>query len=285
MRRVLPCFVVLLLCPPSSWAGYTQYWTWKKSPDGAKIKKCIDDMRKVLNASPVPLAGFDGDGKPRISDTVLTFNMKGNDKEIGEPFNFPGKTDPLPGLNFCKTGGKAYDVVVVACLLVVMDHFTKEDISFGSDGQWSDGAWDAGVELYRKVFGRDPHFTRDGGFTGLVSNIKLIPNWNLNQLWLVLGLLVFGGLALWYVFNPRPDFQIYLKPQGSPTVNGKFPQVHLDSLRSFFQHDLAPKSDALVKGWYFKDGQVKLDISGSLSDREQQRVRNFISSLRMSGVR
>jgi hypothetical protein len=285
MRRVLLCVVFLLLYAPACWAGYAHNWTWKKAPDPVKVKKCIEDMRKVLYASPVPLAGTDGDGKPFITDEVLAFNMKGSEKEIGEPFIFPGKADPLPGLNFCKTNGKPYDVVTVACLLVAMDHFSKEDISIGSDGHWSEGAWDAGVDLYKKVFGRDPHFSRDAGFSGIVSNINLVPSWNLSQLWIAAGLLAFGALALWYFFNPRPDFQIYLQPQGNPTVNGKFPQAHLDALRSFFQQDLTVKEGALVKGWYFKDGQVKLDISGSLSDREQQRVRNFISSLRLSGAR
>src|SRR5438874_13007647 len=102
-------------------------------------------MREVLTASSAALAGADGSGAPLISDALFTFNMKGSDLEIGEPFIFPGKSTTLPGLNFCKTNGKPYDAVVVACLLVVMDHFTKEDISFGSDGHMNEGAWDAGV--------------------------------------------------------------------------------------------------------------------------------------------
>jgi hypothetical protein len=285
MRRAFLCIAVLLVGAPACWAGYAQNWTWKKSPDAAKVKKCIEDMRRVVYASPVPLAGSDGDSKPIINDNLLVFNMKGSDKEIGEPFIFPGTTDPLPGLNFCKTNNKAYDPVVVACLLVAMDHFTKEDISFGSDGNWSEGAWDAGIDLYKKVFGREPHFSRDTGFSGIVSSIKLAPNWNLNQLWIAAGFLAFGAVAVWFFFNPRPDFQIYLQPQGSAKVNGKFPQTHVDALRSFFQQDMSIKQDALVKGWYFKDGQVRLDISGALTDREQQRVRNFISSLRLTGVR
>jgi hypothetical protein len=277
MCRSLLSLFVMIGSAGASWAGYSQHWNWKRPPDAAKVKQCIEQMRKVLQASPVPLAGDDGTGTPLLQEGMLAFNQKGPDEEIGEPFVFPGR----PGQNFCKTNGKPYDAVVVACLLVVMDHFSREEISFGSDGNIAEGAWDAGIELYKKVFGKEPRYSKESGFTGFLNNIKLVPAWTSAQLWIVLALLGFGTLAGWYVFHPRPDFQIHIQKEGVAVVNGKFPEVHLPALRTFFHQDLPMKRDALVRGWYYKDGHVKLDFAGPISDREQQRVRNFFTSLRL----
>ena len=56
--------LLLLFCTTSAQAGYTHYWTWKAPPDSAKLKKCIDEMKLILQASPVPLASADGKGQP-----------------------------------------------------------------------------------------------------------------------------------------------------------------------------------------------------------------------------
>lgn len=268
-------FYLLIALLPAGNMGYGHNWTWKSSPDSAKLKKCIEEMKLILQASPVPLASVEGKGEPTIRDGILTFNMKGEDDEIGEPFVFPGRT----GYNFCKTNGKGYDPVVTACLLVVMDHFSKDECTVGSDGDINKD-WAEGVALYKKVLGREPKTGKSSTISDFIKNIDLKPKWDGNRLWIVFGLLGLGGMVAWYVFNPRPDFTIFFEKEGNAYVKGAFPQAHTDAVRVFFKQDLPMKRNALVKGWNINGGRFRLAFAGPISDREQQRIRNFFAMLR-----
>lgn len=270
----LPC-VCLLLLTSSLHAGYSHNWTWKKSPDSAKLKKCVAEMKLILQASPVPLAGVDGTGNPTTLESVLTFNMKGEDDDIGEPFVFPGRT----GYNFCKTNGKAYDPVVTACLLVVIDHFGKDEVAVGSDGDMKED-WAEGIALYKKVLGRNPKIAKNNAIAELLGNIDLKPKWDGTRLWIVFGLLGLGGLVAWYLLNPRPDFTIFFEQQGNAYVKGAFPEAFVNEVRVFFKQDLPMKRNVLVKGWNENGGRFRLAFVGPISDREQQKIRNFFAMLR-----
>ncbi len=279
MRPTILSLLAVMTFTNPSHAGYSHYWTWKKSPESSKVQKCIEDMKKVLAASKVPLAGAEGEGTPSIMHNSLVFNQRGDEENIGEPFVFPGRT----GMNFCKTNGKDYDPVVVACLLVVMDHFTPEEVSIKSDGDMKGGDWDEGIELYKKVLGKNPNLTATkDGVLGVLKNIASQRKWSSEHLWIAAGLLAFAGVAAWWVFNPRPDFQIMFQRDGNAHVLVKFPEAHVGALRTFFKQDLPMKRNACVRGWYDKGGRVRLDFAGPISDREQQRVRNFFSTLRLA---
>ena len=110
-------------------------------------------MRLLIEASADILAGASGEGSPVIEPLSVEFNGKGTASH--EPFAFPSQ----PGFNLCKTSGKRYDEVVVACLLVASDHFPDDVLTIASDGGWSD--WKEGAALYGKVLGRSP--TRPAG--------------------------------------------------------------------------------------------------------------------------
>jgi hypothetical protein len=138
----------LLLVCASAYGGYTHYFTWAQTPDEAKLKACIQEMMKLIEARKSMLAGPDGTGTVKVDSSHIEFNGKGEDAH--EPFIFPG---PI-GENFCKTQWKPYDAVVTACLLVARDHFPDSILKIGSDGDWD--AWTEGILLYSSVLGRTP---------------------------------------------------------------------------------------------------------------------------------
>lgn len=269
------CCLLLLICNTAT-LGYGHNWTWKTPPDSNKLKKCISEMKLILHASPVPLASVTGTGQPTIRDSMLTFNMKGPDDDIGEPFVFPGQV----GYNFCKTNGLPYDPVVTACLLVVMDHFSKDEVTVGSDGKMNEGDWEPGITLYKKVLGREPKNSKSNALGDLINNINLKPTWDWSRLWIVFGLLGIGAAVAWYIFNPRPDFTIYFERTGIAYVKGDFPESYAQAVRAFFKSDLPMKRNVNISGWHESDGRFRLSFAGPLSDREQQQIRTFFGMLR-----
>lgn len=276
MLRTSLSLLICFSCCTATLAGYGHNWTWKKSPDSAKLKKCIQEMKFILQASPVRLASVDGTGEPTVLESVITFNMKGEEDDIGEPFVFPGRT----GYNFCKTNGKAYDAAVTACLLVVLDHFDNDEVAIGSDGTNKEEDWAEGIELYKKVLGRKPKIGKGSAVTEVLSKINLAPSWDISRLWIVFGLLGIGGLVAWYIFNPRPDFTILFQQDGNAYVKGSFPEAYVQAVRTFFKQDMPMRRNVMVKGWNENDGRMRLSFAGSVSDREQQRIRNFFAMLR-----
>jgi len=128
--------------------GYTIYWRLAGiSQHSARRTAAIRDMAKIVKHSPVPLAGWDGTGKPEIKKTSIVFN--GKQPNDYETFTFPGEDD----FNFCKTERKPYDLIVKACLAVASDVFGN-DIKVSSDGGTNPEDWADGVALASRVLGR-----------------------------------------------------------------------------------------------------------------------------------
>lgn len=280
MVRLLFVPILLLLTQQTIHAQYGHNWTWKAAPDSVKLRNCVSDMTLLLKATPVPLGGIDGAGEPMTRDAVITFNQKSEGTKVGDPFVFPGNI----GYNACKTNKAPYDVTVTACLIVAMEHFSKDEIAIGSDGKINEaGEWKEGITLFRKVFGRDPRFIsaeKVASTFEFIKHIDLKPKWESNQLWIVFGLLGVGALAAWYVFNPRPDFTIYFERDGTAYVKGNFPEMYLNAIRTFFKSELPMRRNALVKGWHETGGRFRLGFLGPISDKEQQRIRTFFGMLR-----
>ncbi|HMO36667.1 MAG TPA: DUF3634 family protein [Gemmatales bacterium] len=266
------CFIVWWDVPIMAQQGHL--WTWKTSLDTAKLRKCISEMKLLLEASPIPLTGLDGKGSPNITDTIVAFSTAGS--EAG--FVFPGNL----GVNTCKSIDQEHDAVVTACLLVVLDHFSREEVTISSDKSM-DTEWKAGSELYSKVLGREPRNKQTNAITGLtdlVSKINLKPSWDISRLWIVFALAAIGALFAWFILNPRPDFTIHFEKEGNAYVKGAFPEAYAGAVRTFFKSELPMKRNAMVKGWNQSDGRFRLGFLGPISDREQQRIRNFFAMLR-----
>jgi tetratricopeptide (TPR) repeat protein len=131
--------VVLLLVPSLAHAGYTHYWTWRRPPDPAALKQTLAEIHQLVDARASLVKVTGGDSSIAIDGV-----------DGMETFVFPGEA----GFNFCKTGGKLYDEVVTAALLVARAHFPRAVLDIASDGTFDD--WAAGRELYAEVLAREP---------------------------------------------------------------------------------------------------------------------------------
>ena len=134
--------------------GYTHYWRLGPFIEEKSYKKALTECRKIIKASPVPLGNAYGDGKPKLNNGVW-INGVGEDGHetfaLGSiPIRESGGSDP--GFNFCKTARKPYDLIVVACLLVLHDRL-GESVGVSSDGEPHE--WEAGREFASKVLKRE----------------------------------------------------------------------------------------------------------------------------------
>jgi hypothetical protein len=144
--------------------GYTHYFRRKETLPKEEYKQFIDEVKAILKALPkdIKIKGWDGTGKPTITDELLSFN---GDDSLGlshETFSFPRvkeikewEREDGGGMyfEFCKTARKPYDVFVCAVLLSA-SHYFDDKIIISSDGDFSNEEWGEGLELYEKVTGR-----------------------------------------------------------------------------------------------------------------------------------
>jgi len=134
--------------------GYTHYWTFNKPKKGKarlaekKYQSAVKDCAKLIRAYYIAnggLSGYSAHTEAGKYDGIL-FNGKGSDAH--EDFSLRATyKENLDEFNFCKTARKPYDVVVVACLLILKYHL-KELIHVSSDGFSED--WQEGQELAQR---------------------------------------------------------------------------------------------------------------------------------------
>ena len=126
--------------------GYTHYWNTEKCTKDAR-RLALVDCAAIVMGSPVPLAGWDGSGEPKLDlDEAVVFNGAG-DEDQHETFALGLEPSSF---EFCKTQYKPYDIVVVACLCALADRAGPSAVS--SDGDVHE--WEAGRALAEKVLGR-----------------------------------------------------------------------------------------------------------------------------------
>ncbi len=126
--------------------GYTHYWTFGAFIEEKAHKKALQDCRKVIKASPVPLGNWEGTGKPKLQDG---FNFNGVGADAHE--NLMMGKEPNRENWFCKTAQKPYDIVVVACLCILQDSLGT---SFNATSDGDPHEWEDGRALASKVLGR-----------------------------------------------------------------------------------------------------------------------------------
>ena len=136
--------------------GYTHYWkkkketpdkTWKKFVEFCKIAAKQIEGKKTATAGgyysndPVKIVGGNGqpDTSPIFDKELVSFNGSG---EMSHETLYI-KRDEVSNFEFCKTAGKPYDVLVVACL-VEAESLGVID-SWSSDGDAQDHV--QGIEL------------------------------------------------------------------------------------------------------------------------------------------
>lgn len=145
--------------------GYTHYWTFK-APDTIKgkhikiesdyqlaVRQCqrlVKAYNKEIKAidpkHPARLAGYSVHTK--VNDYLgLEFNGTGDaGHEMFTLRDHWSKNEPM---NFCKTAGKAYDVCVTACLIVLHHYMGSDLIEVTSDGDASE--WEEGLALAKRI--------------------------------------------------------------------------------------------------------------------------------------
>ena len=130
--------------------GYTHYWSFGPFIDEKNYKAALADCRKIIRNSPVPVASWNGEGKPILRNG---FNFNGAGDDSHENFTMGSIPDRDPrSWPFCKTERKPYDVVVVACLCAIEDRIGQKAFNAESDGDPHE--WEDGRNLAQLVLGR-----------------------------------------------------------------------------------------------------------------------------------
>lgn len=105
--------------------GLTHHWRRPTELPSEPFHAAITDCRKVLVATELDLAGFDGTGNPVLNDHQIIFN--GKQPDACEPFEFAliefDRHGGREARSFCKTEHLPYDLFVKAVLIILHHHF------------------------------------------------------------------------------------------------------------------------------------------------------------------
>jgi len=137
--------------------GYTHCWSFQKIKRGtttqvnAAYSKALKDCHKVIQAYSKQFAGLAGYSAHTKLKEYSGIQVNGSRENGHEDFVLGRDYKSNIGADFggfCKTANKPYDVVVVACL-IVLKHHLGENIAVGSDGNRADFV--AGLHLAQTV--------------------------------------------------------------------------------------------------------------------------------------
>lgn len=144
--------------------GYTHYWNFipPKRGETAKVEKAyqkaIKECAKIARTYYLANGGISGYSAHTEPGSYGGLKVNGKGDDMHEDFimreyfkeNFEDHTNPLvnTGFHFCKTAQKPYDIVVVACLIVIANRLPN-NISVDSDGNTDD--WQDGLKLAQRI--------------------------------------------------------------------------------------------------------------------------------------
>jgi hypothetical protein len=132
--------------------GKTHYWTRPTELPAEGFAKAVADVQRVLQASSVPVAGFEGVGHPILTRDSIVLN--GQAPAACEPFEIRAVEFDRRGrdrfTSYCKTQGMPYDLVVKAALIVLREHL-GDHIAVTSDE--NDESWSEARSLVQSILG------------------------------------------------------------------------------------------------------------------------------------
>ena len=143
--------------------GYSHYLWRPRKLDPEKFKLVVRDFRRAAEAvaeiDGLEIAGWDGTGSPEVGLEFISFNGVEREGEAFETMRVDRvkrntewqdqlQQDLL--LDFCKTGRKPYDILVVALLLIVKYHY-QDEVVIKSDG--GPGDLQPGWMLCQRILG------------------------------------------------------------------------------------------------------------------------------------
>lgn len=126
--------------------GYTHYWSLSRDLTDDETAALIADVRVIVAASGVPVAGWDGRGDPTYGEDsygLFVVALNGGCETF--------RLSTHKGWDFCKTRQLPYDVVVTASLIAAKDRLGSA-IRLSSDGEAED--WHAGRMLASRALGK-----------------------------------------------------------------------------------------------------------------------------------
>lgn len=138
--------------------GFTQYFNRAPKLSTDAFKAFVGDVKALaggVEGMGIKLAGGDGTGEAEIGNNQIWLNGAGEDSYetffierelIRKSWQTPDESGKY--FEFCKTGRKPYDLMVVACLFAARYRFGS-DFSFSSDGGVSELG--AGYDLWLKT--------------------------------------------------------------------------------------------------------------------------------------
>ena len=139
--------------------GYTHYWRQKGDFSQPAWEKIVNDVKKLVEISKVPISKDYDTNKPAVFDeNRIWFNGVGEDGH--ETFGITRVQGEIPSyqsspekgrFDFCKTAYKPYDLLVCATLLVAKHH-APEIIFVASDGSW-EGDWEEARDFVEENLG------------------------------------------------------------------------------------------------------------------------------------
>jgi hypothetical protein len=138
--------------------GLTHYWLRPTELPAEAFAAAVWDVRRVLDAAGIPLAGFDGRGRAVFLDDTIVFNgvVRCEPFEIHQvEFDRRGRAEKF---SFCKTHGLPYDLAVKATLIVLKHHLGK---MFKVMSDESDDAWERVKQLVVASTGFGSDFNLD----------------------------------------------------------------------------------------------------------------------------
>lgn len=133
--------------------GYTHYFSRVagNKKNAAKLEKqyklAIEQCQKIVKFYSDTYGGLSGYTAHTLPGKYGGLNVNGSGDNGHEDFVMREHWSENGG-EFCKTARKPYDVVVVACL-IVLKHYMGDDFKVGSDGFAQD--WLAGLGLAQHI--------------------------------------------------------------------------------------------------------------------------------------
>jgi len=115
-----------------------------RTPTPTEWSSLMDKTRTVIRRvkkQGIVLAGWNGKGKPVISEDEISFN---GSEAAGEDYESFRLNSRFTQSDFCKTGQEPYDAVVVAVLVMAAK---MGFITWSSDGDYADH--EAGIALIK----------------------------------------------------------------------------------------------------------------------------------------
>ena len=140
--------------------GLTHSWLRPTELPATPFAAAVKDIRLVVSAAGVLLAGIEGRGEPILLDDTVVFNgAHGTGCESFEihlvEFDRRGKAETF---SFCKTQCLPYDVAVKAALIILKHHLGEMLRVFTDE---PDNAWSEARQLVVRTVGFGEKFKLD----------------------------------------------------------------------------------------------------------------------------